>query len=1326
MKVLFRLFVLCFILFSVNVLHSQDLHFSYHFSKPSFIERHDDFVEPIMQGCLNLGAEGYPLLPAYSIQVLLPQNTEIENIEITSISYFEKIRGVTIVPAPRYFPISQPAPKDYKPKANQDIYQSDMAFPNQILTDISTQYLAGFSIGVLNLWPMQFNPIEKSIITISDIEIVVKTKQVDVEPVKPAYLSKTTLQRLEKLVKNPKMADSYSFRNISEEEQIDLLIITNQNLSAAFQTYADYKSERGFITEIITTQDIYSTFSGFDKQDKIRNCIKYYFENHGLIYVILGGDSDPQNQNHYIIPHRGFCVDTGFGTIDNDIPSDMYYACLDGTWDANGNGKYGESGEEDVFAEVIIGRMCVDSNNEIQNMSMKLKKYQDTPVIDDIQKGLMVGEKLDSSTWGGDYKEEIITGSSSHGYTTVGFPTNFFINRLYEKNINWSKQHIFNQFNNVGVNLLNHLGHSYVDYNMKMYTSDVNTTNFKNNGVTRGYVIGYSQGCYNGSFDNRGSSGYYSNGDCFAEQITTLQTGMVAAIANSRYGWYSPNSTNGASQIFDRRFFDALFSKGLYEIGLVNGDSKESSASWILNTSVIRWCAYEITLFGDPSMPIWNEEPTPIAATYPELVPIGISNILVETDTPGARIALTQDNTLIGRAFADDNGNANIGLSEIISSSSQITISITAHNKELHLGTINVIADIPYVVADYFTINDDIGNANGQADYGEKILLGLGMKNLGNLPANDVTVKISSFDSYITLSYLAVEFGDIGPGETVFIDDAFPVIISEKIPDQHEVQIYVKAESDDTWISNIYFTVNAPSIKTINMTIDDEEGGNGNSKLDPGENVIFRFDVKNNGHALSPDISIQLTSNNSKVVITSEPINQQGLEPDEEYQVEFTAIVDTEAVMGDVASLQAKIIAGEYITTDNYLFKIGMITEDFESSDFSLLNWEFDGDKPWFISETDPWEGLFCAQSGDITHEQKSELKISVFVAQIDTVSFYQKVSSETNKDFLRFYDGPLLKKEWSGNNDWEEAFFIVYPGYHEFRWVYEKNNENSHYDDCARIDYIKFPKLLESKLEAGGDDMVCIGDDHQVKSSGIYIMSIQWETSGSGTFNNPNTLQPIYTPSEEDILNGEVILSVSAIGANNQPLSDSMTLEIIDEPPIPLKPVGEIQVCTNFGKSYQYSTQEFPEIRAYIWELNPEEAGSWLGNENIIDIVWTPDFIGNISLKVKGVNPCGESIFSDSLNIEAFICDAIEEKTKEELVIYPNPTDRIIYLTIPGEMSENEIVIYNSTGIEVFRQKDENIVTELKLDLHNLPKGIYLLKTVNDRKVLTAKLILK
>ena len=95
------------------------------------------------------------------------------------------------------------------------------------------------------------------------------------------------------------------------------------------------------------------------------------------------------------------------------------------------------------------------------------------------------------------------------------------------------------------------------------------------------------------------------------------------------------------------------------------------------------------------------------------------------------------------------------------------------------------------------------------------------------------------------------------------------------------------------------------------MTIDDEEGGNGNSKLDPGENVIFRFDVKNNGHALSPDISIQLTSNNSKVVITYEPINQQGLEPDEEYQVEFTAIVDTEAVMGDVASLQAKIIAGE-------------------------------------------------------------------------------------------------------------------------------------------------------------------------------------------------------------------------------------------------------------------------------------------------------------------------------------------------------------------------------------------------------------------------------
>ncbi len=1304
----------------------QNLRMSFHFEQPAFIERFDEFSEPVMANTINLGEEGFPLLPAFGAQFLLPQGKEIESVKIISVNYSEKINGITIVPASRQFPISARASKDYRPFPNPDIYQSTGHYPDQIISDISTQFLGGFSVAVFNIWPMQFHPAEKSVLVINSVEVEIITRDVKNNPVKPAYLSQTTLDRIERLVSNPEMARSYPINTLRDEEQVDLLIITNQNLSAAFQAYINYKTERGFLTEIITTEEIYSNYPGSDNQEKIRNCIRFYYENRGLVYVILGGDSDTQNQSQRIVPHRGFYVDTGFGTLDEDIPSDLYYACLDGSWDNNGNGKFGEPGEEDLFAEVIIGRMCVDSNTEIQNMTLKLMKYQDTPVIADIQKALMVGEQLDSSTWGGNYKEEVANGSSNNGYTTSGIPPSFSVSRLYEMNGNWNKSDIFNQFNNIGINLLNHLGHSYVDYNMKMDLSDLTITNFQNNGVNRGYVIGYSQGCYNGSYDNRGSSGGYSGTDCFAERITTMETAMVASLSNSRYGWYAQNSTNGASQVFDRKFFDAIFGKGISEIGTANGDSKEDNVSWILNNRVIRWCAYEVTLFGDPGMPIWTAPPTPIAATYPSTVPIGLSSIVIETDAPGARIGVSQNGELLGRAIADANGNASIEFMNIVGSGASVIVSITAHNRSLHQGVINVMADMPYVVADYFTISDANGNNNGIVEFGEQITLGLGMKNLGNLPADDVVVTLGSTDNYITLSYLAVEFGNIGPGQTVYIEDAFPVIISGNTPDQHQVQISVNANGSSTWVSTVKFKVNSPVIIISDMIIDDTTGGNGNGRLDQGEEVIFRFTVDNNGHALSPDLLMQLVSNNSNVNITSSQVTHTGLQIGGNCILVFTGTVDPDAVMGDLASLQATITSGQYQVIKNYTLKIGMIIEGFESADFSLINWEFSGSQPWSICQENPQEGIFCARSGAITHEQSSELKISVFVAQQDTISFYRKVASESGKDFLRFYDGGMMRGEWSGVKDWERVSYTVYPGYHEFRWVYEKDDQNNNYEDCAWIDYIRFPKLLESKLDAGGDDMVCIGDNYQTKSSGIYLMAIQWVTSGTGTFSDPGILQPIYTPSAADIQNGWVTLSVSAYGANNQPLNDSMILEMVDEPGIPAKPTGEIQVCTNYGTTYQYTTPEIPQVRAYIWELQPANAGTWVGNEHVVNILWTPDFTGNITLKVKGVNPCGESIFSETLEITASICTGIEDKFSDGISIFPNPGNGIFWINLPENIVKAELKVYNASGQDVFGKSIEIQNDAIEINLKNQVPGIYFVRITSEGKSYIEKIILE
>ena len=382
--------------------------------------------------------------------------------------------------------------------------------------------------------------------------------------------------------------------------------------------------------------------------------------NFNISFVILGGDSAPNTPAQNVIPHRGL-----YAVDDNNIPSDMYYACLDrgpgtGTgpdWNNDGDNRWGETGEYDLFAEVGIGRICVDDETEIQNFTNKLFLYQNNPVIEDIEKALMLGEELNNNPWtfGGDYKDEIAYGSSNHGFTTTAISDNFTISTLYDRDMTWNKYDVFDQFNNTGINLMNHLGHSSPTYNMKMNNSDITTSNLTNDGITRGFVIGYSQGCYNGSFDNW----HWNNGygvDCFAEKITTLETGEVACVANSRFGWYMPGNTNSTSQFLDRQFYDAIFGEDITTIGFTNSDSKEDNMSYFTGNDYMRYTAYETNLFGDPSLDIWTEVPEEIAAIYPPSVLIGTEQISIVTDAPFARIALMQDGELIGRGVADETG----------------------------------------------------------------------------------------------------------------------------------------------------------------------------------------------------------------------------------------------------------------------------------------------------------------------------------------------------------------------------------------------------------------------------------------------------------------------------------------------------------------------------------------------------------------------------------------------------------------------------------------------------------------------------------------------
>jgi len=91
-----------------------------------------------------------------------------------------------------------------------------------------------------------------------------------------------------------------------------------------------------------------------------------------------------------------------------------------------------------------------------------------------------------------------------------------------------------------------------------------------------------------------------------------------------------------------------------------------------------------------------------------------------------------------------------------------------------------------------------------------------------------------------------------------------------------------------------------------------------------------------------------------------------------------------------------------------------------------------------------------------------SEVFLTYDMPNAGSVSFFRKVSSEVDNDFLKFYIDREEIASWSGEEDWDEYTSPqIAAGVHTFRWTYKKNEEGSSGSDCAWIDQIVFPEIV-------------------------------------------------------------------------------------------------------------------------------------------------------------------------------------------------------------------------------------------------------------------------
>jgi hypothetical protein len=557
------------------------------------------------------GLPGEPVLPYHEIFLMLPPGEAAVSIELTGEEETVIPGTFVLYPKQEVRPISmEPSGKFIK---NESIYKRDAVYPANPSGHLTTQYLNGFAFALCTFTPVKYIPLTGKISYYQKItvRIITKPDPHSSEALKNLPVSGNVLNRVRTFAQNPEMTEQYPSRD-SPMTTYQYLIITPALFQNEFQQLISMYSNKGIVAQVMTVQNISASVAGIDLQDKIRNYIKDQYTNHGVEYVLLAGN--PQH-----VPYRGFyChVISGGGYTDYNIPADLYYSGMDGTYDANGNHIFGEVADAvDLLPDIAVARMPVNDTAELRHMIHKSVFYQTNPVLAELTKPLMIGEWLYGNplTMGGDYMNLLINNHGDHGYYTHGIPSaSNSILKLYDTVMpsggiwSWSTTSLLSKINS-GRSFLHHLGHANSSYVMRLNTSDITNANFPQvDGFTHNYQLLYTQGCDCGDFTVA----------CIGSKMVTIANFLAGGVFNSRYGWFDEGTTEGPSEHLHREFVSALYRDTLPDRHLGNAHmiSKIKTAPWVdvsgeFEPGAQRWCHYDANVFGDPALEIWTTEPS--------------------------------------------------------------------------------------------------------------------------------------------------------------------------------------------------------------------------------------------------------------------------------------------------------------------------------------------------------------------------------------------------------------------------------------------------------------------------------------------------------------------------------------------------------------------------------------------------------------------------------------------------------------------------------------------------------------------------------------------
>ncbi len=647
-----------------------------------------------------------------------------------------------------------------------------------------------------------------------------------------------------------------TFRPTTDGSAVEYVVITSEALAGEFEPLVQWKTEKGAQAVVRTVEWIDATYpNGVDRAERVRFFIRDAYQNWGTLFVLLGGDTD-------VIPVRYAEANILGG---ESIPTDYYYMCLEGNWNADGDARFGEAFEGpenpgdnvDLMPEVYAGRAPVSTPEQAAVFVAKTIAYDRNPATGNggyPASILYLAERLFTNIDGALIAEE----------ANALVPPWFKRVKLYEEYASWPQalpetySAVIDSINN-GFGIVYHIGHGYRN---TMSIGDGVLINADADALVNGarQSVVFAINCSAASID------FNAIGERF---VKNPDGGSIAYIGTSRQAFVS------ASREYQEEWFSAIFASpdSLRSLGEVCAVSRLPFVPFSGYESSFRWTLFAVTLLGDPEVDLHTHGIAPIAVNHAPTIALGAGSFALAVTSAGAPLAgaqvtLWKEGQAYARGVTDAGGVAALAFAPETTGPATLTVSRPGY--AVYQATVTVTAASgPYLHVQSVLVDDDIippssGDGDGRADAGETVEIAVTLKNAGGAGATGVNavLRVADAGGFVTLVDSTVSYIAIGAGGSSSGAGRFVIAIAPDAPYALQPVFTLRAATDQGIFSDVFvLPVRRSFLEHVTHVIDDAvPRGNGNGVIEAGEEIWYSISLRNSGQDAAEAVAATLAA----------------------------------------------------------------------------------------------------------------------------------------------------------------------------------------------------------------------------------------------------------------------------------------------------------------------------------------------------------------------------------------------------------------------------------------------------------------------------------